>query len=1100
MVFSSCQVTNGSGLAVVTSVGMQTKIGEIARLIATKKGKQSSWTAGECRCLPDMAEKRTPLQEALRVLGVDIGKMALAVCVIIWCCGVAGKRTDVQRQQSTDIYMTFIAITLAVAAIPEGLPLCVTISLANGSSKMVKKNVIVRKLAAVETLGCASVICTDKTGTLTEGKMTMVKGYVGFQEFDVSGRGFDPSVGKFAYTETEIDASKDAMIRSLMFSALLCCNTTVTKDEYTGQWRPNGNSSEVPLVVAAGKLELWLNSREDKTRKRVLDIPFNSKRKLMLTVTEMDLDSTLGEEGFHVTDFMDDAEREAAMSYGKGGKGKVYVTVAKGAPNILIDTCGSCIEYSTGVEDKSGRQAVKMVGFDTKRKSKMMNKIDTLSLDALRVLACGVRVSTKAPLEGIDLEHDLNTADHKFEKVLEEGGLHFFGLFASVDPPREGVTEAVQQCHTASVRVTMITGDYLKTAVAIAEDIGIISVDADDITGNQHIDYDKVALDCEALRPASNNGEYLDDFEMDTITCSGKIFARARPEDKMEIVRSLQRQGLCCAMTGDGVNDAPALSQADIGVAMGIAGTSVAKGASDMILADDNFVSIVSAIEMGRVVYAGIQKFLVHILAVHIAEVTQIFICLIFDIPPAVTPLQILFLILVTDLPPAVALGMEPGDKGIMGHKPRDREANVIVLWMGKFIGVKALACAVPNALCYFAALQWYVGDLDFKTIANRVATDLERFDECADKLGRRVLGAETYVSVLDAKTEAARRLSEEAPLSGASSTTSSWYHAAQEPWISSWLSSEEDRERGFTLRHLSSQGMVESDEVFEACYDSEGTEAALIRAQTSVFIGMVWSENAMGYVARSFDKPIWVNFLGNPAMQKATIAAEIGLAIGALVLPAVWFPARKYFLSLNALDLGFMGWCFAFLGVTGCVVLCELYKWYAQKDIKAEVDASKQTLSYAEQERTRRQARAAKIEERAVLDSSELHLPKWKQQEIARQRREKLHNQQVGVLSGKSHKKKHAVAEDEPAWKKTMAQTAEKSHATQKKAAAKQKLMSGSSTAQSTPQSKSTKPRSGSSTAQSTPQPKSTKPRSGSSTAQSTPQPKSTKPKTTMV
>merc|ERR1712190_433405 len=297
-------------------------------------------------------------------------------------------------------------------------------------------------------------------------------------------------------------------------------------------------------------------------------------------------------------------------------------------------------------------------------KNELTAVVDKYSSQALRVLAIAVNPMVEMPFDQSD--DDLGT-DAKFAACQRD--LMLVGLVASIDPARDGVKESVDDARGAGIRVVMITGDYLKTAVAIAKNVNILKLE----------DADDCATDCQGLRP---NGTYLSEREFDDMTRKTKVFARAKPEDKLEIVKSLQRQGLVSAMTGDGVNDAPALNQADIGVAMGIQGTEVAKGASYMILTDDNFCSIVAAVEKGRTIYAGIQKFVAFIMSVHIAEVLQIFICIVAEIPVMRTPLQILFLILVTDKPPSIALGMEPRESTILKERPRPREEPVVLNWM----------------------------------------------------------------------------------------------------------------------------------------------------------------------------------------------------------------------------------------------------------------------------------------------------------------------------------------------------------------------------------------------------------------------------------
>merc|ERR1719343_1528120 len=292
------------------------------------------------------------------------------------------------------------------------------------------------------------------------------------------------------------------------------------------------------------------------------------------------------------------------------------------------------------------------------------------------------------------------TTDQKFEMCRSE--LRLVGLVASIDPDRDGVPESVIAARGAGIRVVMITGDYLKTAVAIAKNVNILQACDDEATSS---------CDCAKLRPTkdhNNQDVYLSNEEMDELTNSTRVFARAKPEDKLEIVKSLQRQGAVTAMTGDGVNDAPALNQANIGVAMGIQGTEVAKGASDMILTDDNFCSIVAAVEKGRTIYAGIQKFVAFIMSVHIAEVLQIFICIVAEIPVMRTPLQILFLILVTDLPPSIALGMEKGDKSILKAQPRPKEEPIVIGWMWMSINMNGAILSAVIIGVYIISLQHF--------------------------------------------------------------------------------------------------------------------------------------------------------------------------------------------------------------------------------------------------------------------------------------------------------------------------------------------------------------------------------------------------------
>merc|ERR1719422_639731 len=466
----------------------------------------------------------------------------------------------------------------------------------------------------------------------------MVAMLAGGVTFEVGGKGFDPTVGKITREGTGEDASQDIAVRSSLLAALLCCNTTLSKvkdpDTNEMKWEPKGNSSEAPIVVAARKI--GFDENIGKEYKRVLEIPFSSSRKMMLTVT-------------------DDKGRETICKNGKAlPSGAGLISICKGAPNFILDHC---------VEQLMADGTTKAMT-DTDKKE-VLDIVDKFSSKALRVLAIATRTFESMPFNEAD--EDLTT-DKKFEACRT--GLRLLGLVASIDPDRDGVPESVISARGAGIRVVMITGDYLKTAIAIAKNVNILQARDDESTS---------ACDCAKLRP---NNEYLSNPDMDALTGSVRVFARAKPEDKLEIVKSLQRQGAVTAMTGDGVNDAPALNQANIGVAMGIQGTEVAKGASDMILTDDNFCSIVTAVEKGRVIYAGIQKFVAFIMSVHIAEVLQIFVCVITNIPVMRTPLQILFLILVTDLPPSIALGMEPGDKNILKARPRPKTEPIMLNWM----------------------------------------------------------------------------------------------------------------------------------------------------------------------------------------------------------------------------------------------------------------------------------------------------------------------------------------------------------------------------------------------------------------------------------
>jgi potassium/sodium efflux P-type ATPase len=674
MVFSSCLVTNGKAVGVTVETGMKTRVGSIAAMLVNEQQYQ-------CGCLPDNTDNQTPLQAALQKLGVTIGYGAIAVCVFVFAVGLYLDTRDADNPERPSwLYMVLISVTLAVAAIPEGIPLCVTISLSKGCSAMVKKNVLVRKLAAVETLGSASVICTDKTGTLTEGKMTMVQLWAGDRLYSVTGKGFDPNVGEFKHADGS-NANSEALLRSTVYAGMMCsnCKVSLQKEEASGleKWTPMGNSSEAPIVVAGGKLKMTTEAVA-AANPRVLEIPFSSALKMMLTLHKTSSDS-LGPGGVPLP------------------AGSQYVAVVKGAPNFIMDAC------STWTQPDGTTQPL-----TDATKAKIMETIDDLSSQALRVLAVAISTHPKLPYP----EQNELASEEKFAILRQD--LQLLGLFASMDPPRDGVATAVEDANGAHIRVVMITGDYVKTAEAIAKNIRIL------LPG----DAAECAVDSAQLRPG---GEYSMEA-IDRLSRSAKVFARAQPEDKLEIVKALQRQGKVVAMTGDGVNDAPALNKADIGVAMGIQGTEVAKGASSMILTDDNFVSIVSAVEKGRVIYAGIQKFVCFIMSVHIGEVMQIFLCIVGNVPVMRTPLQILFLILVTDLPPSIALGMEPGQPGILKEYPRPKQQAIVLPWMWQGIVANGAILTVCAMLVYTYCLWNWCGTLSSTEITAMIRAEEQEF------------------------------------------------------------------------------------------------------------------------------------------------------------------------------------------------------------------------------------------------------------------------------------------------------------------------------------------------------------------------------------
>ena len=535
MVFSGCPVTYGTAKAVVTATGMQTETGKIAGLLS---GEQ---------------ESRTPLQQKLFDLGKILGIVMLIACAVIFVIGIIAK------QDIMEMFMT--AVSLAVAAIPEGLPAIVTIVLSLGVTRMVKQNAVIRRLPAVETLGSASVICSDKTGTLTQNRMTLMKLYAdGGEVCDCN--------ASYAERETR-----------LLECAALCCDGTV---RFEGEKDIRiGDPTETAILMEAHKAGLPQDGLREKYP-RLAEIPFDSDRKLMTTVNRMN--------------------------------GKIVVIV-KGAFDVLASRC---------------------VAGDLERGKTITEQ---MSASALRVLAVGVKALDDMPEE--------------ISPAAIENGLTFLGLVGMIDPPRPEAKDAVAVCRRAGIKPVMITGDHIITASAIARELGILQEGDRAITGAQ--------LDG------------MTDEELDREVRNISVYARVSPENKIRIVKAWQKKGEVVAMTGDGVNDAPALKAADIGCAMGVTGTDVAKEASDMTLTDDNFATIVSAVKEGRSIYANIKKVVGFLLGTNISEIITVFLAMILWQVSPFNSIQLLWINLITDSLPAVALGMEKTESNIMNRKPKPR-------------------------------------------------------------------------------------------------------------------------------------------------------------------------------------------------------------------------------------------------------------------------------------------------------------------------------------------------------------------------------------------------------------------------------------------
>ena len=539
MVFSGCSITYGTALAVVTAIGMDTEMGKIATLLSGEN------------------ETQTPLQKKLATLGKYLGFLAIGACAIIFIVGLIAK------MEVLDIFMT--AISLAVSAIPEGLPAIVTIVLAIGVQRMVKKNAIIRRLPAVETLGSASIICSDKTGTLTMNRMTLVKAFVDGGEIE------------------EISSSNSEQVKTLLTYGTLCSDGSVTFEN--GKAVHIGDPTETAIVLAAHNNGLEKDALNEKFP-RLAGIPFDSDRKLMSTVNLID------------------------------GK---KVVIVKGAVDMMEARC---------------------VKGDFTR-AKEIN--DNMSSSALRVLAVGYKIIDEIPEE--------LTSENL------ENGLTFLGLVGMIDPPRPEAKEAVKVCREAGIKPVMITGDHVVTASAIAKELGIL------------LDGDKAITGAEL--------DLMSEEELDKEVVNISVYARVSPENKIRIVKAWQKKGQVVSMTGDGVNDAPALKAADIGCAMGITGTDVAKGAADMTLTDDNFATIVDAVKEGRGIYANIKKVVGFLLGTNIGEVVLVFLSmLIWQVSPLLS-MQLLWINLVTDSLPAIALGMEPVEKDVMNKKPKPKDESL---------------------------------------------------------------------------------------------------------------------------------------------------------------------------------------------------------------------------------------------------------------------------------------------------------------------------------------------------------------------------------------------------------------------------------------
>ncbi|KRQ86619.1 Calcium-transporting ATPase [Caloramator mitchellensis] len=591
LLYMGCMITNGSAIGRVIATGMQTEMGKIADM------------------LEKIEETKTPLQEKLNKLGEYLVYIILIICVVVTVMGVL---------RGENLYKMFlVGVSLAVAAIPEGLPAIVTVSLALGVQKMMKRNALVKKLPAVETLGCTNVICTDKTGTLTQNKMTVRKIYISGREYSVSGEGYDLN-GVFLYDSVKVNLKSNFAFNKMMECSVLCNNADIEDNKFIG------DPTEIALLVLGAKSG-YIKKDLSRFYSKVKENPFDSNRKMMSVIVS------------------------------KNGKKYMYL---KGAAEAVVNKCKYYLLDNN------------IVNFDNQLRKNILMANDLMAKKALRVLALAYKEIT------------VNESEDE---------LIFIGLCGMIDPPREEVFDAVLECKMAGIIPIMITGDHKLTAEAIAREIRILGEGDRILTGD---DLDK-----------------LTDNQLEKIIKEVKVFARVNPSHKYKIVKAYKKQGLVVAMTGDGVNDAPAIKEADIGIAMGITGTDVTKETASLILMDDNFTTIVSAVKEGRIIYDNIRKFIRYLLSCNLGEVLTMFLASILKLPIPLLPIQILLVNLATDGFPAMALSLEKGEADIMQKRPRHKNESIFsdgllykIMMRGTLIGL----CTITS----FAFSLYYFGNI----------------------------------------------------------------------------------------------------------------------------------------------------------------------------------------------------------------------------------------------------------------------------------------------------------------------------------------------------------------------------------------------------
>lgn len=601
LAYFSSIVTYGRGRGLVIATGHETELGKIATSIST------------------LDREETPLQKKLATLSKFLGILVIGICVFVLVVGL------LYKHEFKEMFMT--AISLAVAAVPEGLPAIVTIVLSIGMGKMAKKNAIVKKLLAVETLGTTTIICSDKTGTLTQNQMTVTRVFVNNKVIELTGTGYMPE-GKIYYDGGEISLKDEEELYLLSSIASLTNDASLTYDE--NEASIIGDPTEGALLTFAEKIGNSIYKLNDDFS-RLEEIPFDSTRKMMTT--------------FHKNFF------ENKIS-----------SFTKGAPDIILSNCNKI--FLNG----------KVSDLTEDMRTKILEENKKFAKEALRVLAYAFKNYDKVPSE---------ISSENIERDMV-----FVGLTGMIDPARPEVKNAIKECKSAGIRPVMITGDYLETAFAIAKELGIADTEDEAINGKE-----------------LNN---LSDQEIRELVKTKKVYSRVSPENKVQIVDALKQNGDIVAMTGDGVNDAPAIKKADIGIAMGITGTDVAKNTAEVILTDDNFATIVNAVEEGRIIYSNIKKFVGYLLSCNIGEVLIVFISIILNLPVPLIPIQLLWLNLVTDSFPALALGVENGEKDIMKDAPRDPNEPIVDKNLKITVIIQSIAITCATLISYCTGLKWF--------------------------------------------------------------------------------------------------------------------------------------------------------------------------------------------------------------------------------------------------------------------------------------------------------------------------------------------------------------------------------------------------------